>query len=144
MTSLIFPDLNVWMALSLRSHDHHAIAWAWYKTLHRQEELAFCRMTQLGFLRLATTQSVAGEEIVDQVGAWAAYDRWIAAGGATYLEEPFGIEIEFRFHADRKTPSPKEWGDSYLVAFAAAASLPLVTFDKGLSQRYARSILLAK
>jgi len=143
MTSLIFPDLNVWMALSLRSHDHHAIAWAWYKTLRRQEELAFCRMTQLGFLRLVTTQSVAREELVDQVGAWAAYDRWIATGGATYLEEPFGVETEFRFHADRKTPSPKEWGDSYLVAFAAAASLPLVTFDKGLSQRYARSILLA-
>ncbi|HEX9200595.1 MAG TPA: TA system VapC family ribonuclease toxin [Acidobacteriaceae bacterium] len=143
MTSLIFPDLNVWMALTLRSHDHHTIAWAWYKTLHRQEELAFCRMTQLGFLRLITTQSVAGDELVSQVGAWAAYDRWIEAGGATYLEEPLGIEIEFRFHADRKIPAPKEWGDSYLVAFAAAASLPLVTFDKGLSQRYARSILLA-
>ena len=144
MTSLIFPDLNVWIALSLRSHDHHAIAWSWYKTLHRQEELAFCRMTQLGFLRLVTTQSVAGDELVDQVGAWAAYDRWIGAGGATYIEEPFGIEIEFRFHADRTTPSPKEWGDSYLVAFASAASLPLVTFDKGLGQRYARSILLTE
>ena len=144
MTSLIFPDLNVWMALSLRSHDHHAIAWAWYKTLHRQEELAFCRMSQLGLLRLLTTEAVAREETLTQIQAWAVYDGWVKKGGATYLEEPFGIETEFRFYAQRPTPSPKEWGDSYLVAIAAAASLPLVTFDKGLSQRYARSILLTK
>ena len=142
MTSLIFPDINVWIALSFRSHDHHASSWAWYRSLRPEEELAFCRMTQLGFLRLSTNASVAREEVVDQVGAWAAYDRWINSGGAVYLEEPFGMEAEFRFYARRSTPSPKEWGDSYLVAFAAAASLPLVTFDQGLSQRYAKSILL--
>ena len=101
-------------------------------------------MTQLGLLRLLTTEGAAGKETLTQTGAWAVYDRWVNKGGATYLEEPFGIETEFRFYAQRPTPSPKEWGDSYLVAFAAAASLPLVTFDKGLSQRYARSILLTK
>ena len=143
MTSLIFPDINVWIALSFRSHNHHASSWAWYRSLRGQEELAFCRMTQLGFLRLATNVSVARRETVNQVGAWTAYDHWTGAGGAVYLEEPLGFETEFRFYASRATPSPKEWGDSYLLAFATAASLPLVTFDKGLSQRYARSILLA-
>lgn len=144
MTSLIFPDLNVWLSLSLRAHSHHARAWSWYQSLRNEEELAFCRMTQLGLLRLLTTEGAAGKETLTQTGAWAVYDRWVNKGGATYLEEPFGIETEFRFYAQRPTPSPKEWGDSYLVAFAAAASLPLVTFDKGLSQRYARSILLTK
>ncbi len=144
MTSLIFPDLNVWIALSFRSHNHHSICWAWYQSLRANEELAFCRMTQLGFLRLSTNVSVARGETVDQAGAWAAYDRWRSDGGAAYLEEPFGMEAEFRFYATRRTPSPKDWGDSYLVAFAAAASLPLVTLDKGLSQRYARSILLGQ
>ena len=143
MTSSIFPDLNVWMALSLRSHEHHPIAWAWYQTLQSEEELAFCRFTQIGFLRLMTTINVGKDEVVDQAEAWRLYDRWIASGGATYLEEPFGIETEFRFHANRRTPSPKEWADSYLIAFAAAASLPLVTLDRGLSQCYARAILLS-
>jgi toxin-antitoxin system PIN domain toxin len=142
MTSLIFPDLNVWMALSLRSHEHHPAAWSWYGSLRPGEELAFCRMTQLGFLRLATTQSVARAETVNQVEAWTSYERWLRSGGAVYIDEPYGIDTEFRFYAGRTTPSPKEWGDSYLLAFAAAASLPLVTFDKALSLRYARSILL--
>ncbi len=130
MTSLIFPDINVWIALSFRSHQQHPAAWKWYKALRGEEELAFCRMTKLGFLRLATTESVAAKETVNQVEAWLRYDRWLRGGGVVFLEEPFGIESEFRFYANRKTPSPKEWGDSYLVAFAAAASLPLVTFDK--------------
>ena len=142
MTSLIFPDVNVWIALSFRSHEHHAPAWDWYKALREDDQLSFCRLTQLGFLRLATTRSVAGEETVDQIEAWRRYDSWLERGGAVFLEEPLGIETELRFYAARRTPSPKEWGDSYLVAFAASASLPLVTFDKGLSQRYARSILL--
>ncbi len=142
MTSLIFPDLNVWVALSLRAHDHHDIAWRWYQSLRNNEELAFCRMSQLGMMRLLTTRSVAKDETLTQVEAWALYDRWIQKGGAILIEEPFGMETELRFHANRTTPSPKEWGDSYLVAFAASASLPLVTLDKGLSQRYARAILL--
>jgi toxin-antitoxin system PIN domain toxin len=142
MTSLIFPDVNVWVALSFRSHTHHSVAWGWYKELRSDEQLAFCRFTQLAFLRLSTTQSVAGRETVNQAEAWRKYDQWLD-GAAVFLDEPFGIEIELRFYADRKTPSPREWADSYLIAFAAAASLPLVTFDKGLSQRYARSILLS-
>lgn len=144
MTSLIFPDLNVWIALSLRAHEHNKVAWGWYRSLRPEEELAFCRFSQLGLLRLLTTRSVAKDETLTQIQAWKVYDGWITNGGATFLEEPFGIETELRFYSERKTPSPKEWGDSYLVAFAAAASLPLVTFDKGLSRRYARSILLTK
>lgn len=142
MTSLIFPDLNVWVALSIRSHEHHQRAWTWYQSLRPAEELAFCRMSQLGLMRLLTTQSVAKHETLTQLQAWTTFDGWIRDGGATYVQEPFGIETEFRFYANRGTPSPKEWGDSYLLAFAAAASLPLVTFDKALSLRYARVILL--
>src|SRR5580698_9530019 len=99
MTSLIFPDLNVWLALSLRAHSHHASAWSWYQSLRGEEELAFCRMTQLGLLRLLTTEGAARKETLTQVGAWAVYDGWVKNGGATYLEEPFGIETEFRFYA---------------------------------------------
>lgn len=142
MTSLIFPDLNVWLPLTIVEHPHHERAWAWYQTV-RKRELAFCRVTQMGFLRLLTTYSAAGAATRDQKAAWVAYDGWLDRGGVTYLEEPLGIEMEFRFYADRTTPSPKEWGDSYLIAFAAALSMPLVTFDRGLSQRYAGAILLS-
>lgn len=116
MTSLIFPNLNVWIALSIRTHEHHHIAWTWYRSLRELEELAFCRMSQLGLMRLLSTQSVAKHETLNQLQAWAVFDGWMENGGATYLEEPFGIETEFRFYASRATPSPKGWGDSYLLA----------------------------
>jgi len=142
MTSLVFPDINVWLALTLKAHEHHWAAWKWYKSLHRDEELAFCRFTQLGFLRLMTTKGVAKHETLNQREAWAAYDRWIERGGGVFCEEPRGLEVEFRFYADKKIPSPQEWADSYLAAFAAAGSMELVTFDRALSLRAKRSTLL--
>lgn len=142
MTSLVFPDLNVWIALTLRTHEHHPSATAWYESLPATTQLIFCRMTQLGFLRLLTTPGIAPHGTLTQLEAWAAYDQWIQTGGCSFREEPFGIEIELRAFANRTTPSQKEWGDSYLAAFAAAASLELVTFDKALSGRAYRATLL--
>ena len=142
MTSLVFPDLNVWLALTLKAHEHHPIAWAWYSSLRRDQELVFCRITQIGFLRLLTTDAVARHETLSQTQAWAAYDKWLEEGGCVYLEEPLGIDFQFREFADRDVPSPKEWADSYLAAFAAAASIELVTFDHALSLRARRGHLL--
>ena len=142
MTSLIFPDLNVWLPLTIENHPRHKRAWEWYASL-RHEKLAFCRVTQMGLLRLLTTQSASGDRTMHQRAAWDAYDGWLSRGGVVYLEEPAGLNMEFRFYADRTTPSPKQWGDSYLIAFASVLSMPLVTFDHGLSQRYAGTILLS-
>ncbi len=144
MTSSVFPDLNVWIALTLRTHEHHEIANAWYETLPPATQLIFCRMTQLGFLRLLTTPGIAPKGAMTQTEAWGAYDLWTQAGNCAFRDEPFGLEIELRAFANRTTPSQKEWGDSYLAAFAAAASLELVTFDKALSQRAYRATLLGR
>jgi uncharacterized protein len=142
MTLSVFPDLNVWMALTLRTHEHHDVAWSWYKGLSKTTDVAFCRFTQMGFLRLMTTQSVAGAHVLNQRQAWAAYDRWIVESDCIFEEEPFGLEVEFRGFADRTKPNPKEWADSYLAAFAAAKSMELVTFDRALSMRAKQAILL--
>ena len=37
---------------------------------------------------------------------------------------------------------PKDWGDSYLAAFASAAQLTVVTFDRTFSNKVRSSILL--
>jgi uncharacterized protein len=142
MTLLAFPDLNVWMALTLRTHTHHATAWKWYRGLSKTTDLVFCRFTQLGFLRLMTTESVAGVGVLSQRQAWAAYDRWIVESDCIFEDEPFDLEVEFRAFADRTRPHPKEWADSYLAAFAAAKSMELITFDKALSMRARRAVLL--
>lgn len=142
MRTSIFLDVNVWIALSLRSHQYYAEAWAWHRSLTPAEQPVFCRVTQLAYLRLLTTRAVLGADTLSQVEAWAAYDNWMIAGGAGFLEEPLALELEFRFQTQRATPSPKEWADSYLVAFAASRSIELVTFDRALAGRYARAILL--
>src|SRR5579872_6731962 len=51
------PDINLWLALSVGDHAHHERAERyWYD--ESAEEIAFCRITALGFLRLCTNSSV--------------------------------------------------------------------------------------
>jgi toxin-antitoxin system PIN domain toxin len=142
MTSPLLPDVNVWLALSLKAHEHHAIAWRWYQALSSDEELAFCRITQMALLRLLTNERVAGLETLNQRQAWAVYDKWLMAGGAVYLTEPMSLESRFRSFTERTVPAHKDWTDSYLAGFAAAGSLELITFDKALSRRAKRATLL--
>lgn len=70
MTYLL--DVNVWIALSAERHVHHRIARQWFSDV-RNEKLAFCRITQLGFLRLLTNRHVMQEEVMSSNGAWQAY-----------------------------------------------------------------------
>jgi len=105
--------------------------------------LTFCRHTQLGFLRLLTTQSVMGRGTLTQVQAWEAYDRWIEDAGAEYAEEPAGLEAVFRSFSGSQQASPKEWADAYLASFAGAAELILVTFDRALAGKTKGAVLLA-
>lgn len=141
-TSSVFPDVNVWIALTIKAHQHHTIAWIWYQSLAPHQKLVFCRFTQVGFLRLLTNKAVAADETVTQKGAWAVYDQWIDEGGAVYLDEPLGFDIEFRDMSDQLITAPKTWTDSYLAAFARATSINLVTFDKALSLRARQPVLL--
>jgi hypothetical protein len=39
---------------------------------------------------------------------------------------------------------PKDWADSYLLAFANSSELTLVTFDRGFLHRYQHVIVLRK
>jgi toxin-antitoxin system PIN domain toxin len=143
MTSSVFPDVNVWLALSAPDHVHFPTAWRWYQSLDSDEILHFCRITQLGFLRLLTTQSVMGPGTLNQTEAWQAYGRWLEEAGAELVEEPAGLEDAFRSRTRASQASPKEWGDAYLAAFAETGSLTLVTFDRALARKVTGAVLLA-
>ena len=58
------------------------------------------------------------------------------------MNEPTGLEPRFRTLTRRRTPAPKDWGDSYLAAFAASGELTLVTFDRALRTKIDPLILL--
>ena len=87
-TSFLFPDINVWVALTHGLHVHHVVARDWFDSLDGDERFCFCRFTQLGLLRLLTATAVMGDEVLDQRQAWSVYDRWLADNRATFLEEP--------------------------------------------------------
>lgn len=142
-TSSVFPDVNVWVALSSPDHEHFAKAWRWYNSLDQQEVLCFCRITQLGLLRLLTTQIVMGAGTLTQAEAWHAYDRWLSDASAEFLEEPAGLNTIFRSRTQSPHASPKEWADAYLATFAETAHLTLITFDKVLAGKAKGAVLLA-
>jgi len=60
-TSFLFPDLNVWLALSYERHVHYASSHQWFDTLDDDTRLCFCRFTQIGLLRLLTTDAIMGQ-----------------------------------------------------------------------------------
>jgi uncharacterized protein len=64
-TTSLFPDINVWIALTYEGHRHHANAADWFATLPPDASFAFCRFTQLGLLRLLTTKAVMSDEVMD-------------------------------------------------------------------------------
>jgi hypothetical protein len=67
-TSMIYlPDVNVWIALASDQHIHTASATAWLQSV-RNEQVAFCRITELGLLRLLTNVHVMGDEVRDHLG----------------------------------------------------------------------------
>jgi uncharacterized protein len=141
MTSLVFPDINVWLALASSLHIHHQQAKRWYNSLE-DEDLVFCRFTQLGLLRLLTTQTVMGTATLTQRQAWHVYDAFLKDGGSRFLYEPRTLEDSFRTLSQRSSASPKDWADSYLVAFAHEIGAKLITFDKALAARSEEAIIL--
>jgi hypothetical protein len=131
--------MNVWLALATPEHVHAAIAKRWWG--QENGTIAFCRLTQLGFLRLMTTAAAMDGRPLTIAEAWRVYDRFYDDDRVTLISEPQEVEGRFREKAVGRTASPKVWADAWLLAFAQAAEGVLVTFDKALSARGALCLL---
>jgi uncharacterized protein len=128
------PDINVWLALTFDSHVHHPAAKTWFDNLPADATCAFCRLTQLGFLRLATNQTVFGKHALTLPVAWQKFDLWMGDPRIGYAEEPLDLEAHWRAFTQSQSFSPQVWNDAYLAAFALAGNLNLVTFDKAFAR----------
>ena len=133
---MFLPDINLWLALAFESHVHHAVARDWFESLS-SDGCSFCRLTQQGFLRLATNPKAFGADAVTLADAWRLYDTFLGDPRISFTVEPDGIEPIWRGYTQHQSFSPKVWNDAFLAAFARAADYQLITFDKGFSQ-YAR------
>ena len=126
-------DINIWLALAFEVHGHHERALRWFDQAAPQS-CAMCRFVQYGFLRLASDPAVFGEEAVTLPVAWGLYDQLLADDRVSYLTEPLELEQAWRRHTATDTYSHKVWADGYLAAFADAAGIGVVSFDKGFEE----------
>lgn len=140
MSTLNFLDANVWLALIWDRHIHAEVARKWFDQ-ERDGSFLFCRFTQLTVLRLLTTASVMGADVQTMKGAWDIWDRIASDERIKFLSEPEDLDVLFRKHSRLAAASPKVWADAYLLAFAQASGLKLVTFDKALGRRGVESFL---
>ena len=126
-------DINFWVALILDSHSGHGKANAFFEALS-SDQLWFCRLTQIGFLRMLTNPSVMGTRVLTQPKAWQLYDRLCADERIQYLAEPLALDSRFRRFTHGRLPAHKAWSHAYLAAVASQAGLTLATFDRDFSR----------
>jgi uncharacterized protein len=131
-------DNNVWLALALSGHVHHASARDWLETVVEPASVLFCRATQQAFLRLVTNTAVLapyGNPPLANRQAWRAYEALLADDRIVFrAQEPAGLDLHWKELALRDTASPKLWMDAYLAAFALAGGYRMVTTDTAFRQ----------
>jgi toxin-antitoxin system PIN domain toxin len=140
MTKHSFPDVNVWFALAVADHPHHRPALAWWN--QESSVAGFCRLTQLGLLRLLTTASAMGGQPLTNAEAWRVYDGFLSDSRVRLFAELPALEDLFRSGSSARQASPKLWVDAYLAAHAAASDATLVTFDQALARYPVKTLIL--
>jgi toxin-antitoxin system PIN domain toxin len=133
MTSFLL-DLNVWFALSVEGHLHGGTAWQWLNSLPSGRKLILCRHTHLGLIRLLTNHAAMGRRATTIAEALEVYDAWLRDPRVVFFPEPRELDSAFQEAVApfKKLSASHVVADCYLLAFAKAAGVTLVTFDEPL------------
>ena len=62
-SKICLPDVNVWIAFAWQGHVRHEIVKPWFANLE-PGQAAFCRVTQMAFLRLLTNRTIMQDECI--------------------------------------------------------------------------------
>jgi len=135
-------DANVWLAIAVDAHVHHAAAATWFDG-QAEGTCAFCRITQLAFLRHLTNPKIMGPANVQTQGdAWRAFEALAADPRVVYLEEPPGLTAVFKSLTQIPRPAHKRWTDAFLAGFALGYGLVIVSFDADMTSFQGLSVRL--
>ena len=126
--SSCLADIDVWLALSHIGHVHSDLAVQWFDAL--ETRVYFCRVTQMGLLRLLTNPRVMGVNVRNQREAWRVYDSFFQDPRVRFLEEPPAFDSAFRELTQNQSAAHRTWGDAYLGAMARATGFTVVSFDR--------------
>jgi toxin-antitoxin system PIN domain toxin len=127
-------DVNVWLAAAWARHVHHDIARRFVDA--EDDDMAFCRVTELAFLRLVTNRAVTGEDALTRKQAWDLLLALEADPRIRFLPEPRGLAPLWIAFSKRDDRSHLLWTDDYLAAFAQASNAEFVTLDAAIRSRY--------
>ena len=127
-------DVGVWLAAVWGRHAHHRIVADWFGK--EGDDIVFCRVTQMGLLRLLSNPAVMRDDAIDRSQAWRTYDQLWADERVLWADEPAELDAVWRTISARDDMSHKLWTDDYLAAFAQVSDATLVTLDRKMSARY--------
>jgi toxin-antitoxin system PIN domain toxin len=125
MTDL--PDVNVWLALADENHAHHEKARVYWQD-QSLPEIAYCRVTALGFLRLSTHPKVLSRPLTP-VEAWAIYQRYRSEADVAFVQDSREVDAEFMTLSCATDFPHHLWTDGYLAALARSRDCRIISFD---------------
>lgn len=127
-------DVNVWVAAVYAGHPDHDVARRWMNDV--DEEMAFCRVTEMAVLRHLSNPAVVGTAATTRSRAWDVVLAVKADPRVRFLPEPSGLSALWMTYSKRDDRHHHFWTDDYLAAFAQAGQMELVTLDRKLPDRY--------
>lgn len=140
-SSVDLLDANVWLALAAEAHTHHHRAQLYWRN-EAAPLAAFCRVTQLAFLRHLTNKSIMGSQTLTPSAAWKKWAEFLTLPEIDLIAEPVGLDEQLGKFCDVGRISPNLWTDAYLAAFANCGGLRLVSFDQGFSKFAGVNVLI--
>ncbi len=79
-------DVGVWLAAVWGRHVHHPVAAEWFGK--EADDIVFCRVTQMGLLRLLSNPAIMGGDAVDRSQAWRIFDQLWSDERVLWADEP--------------------------------------------------------
>lgn len=130
------PDINVWLALAVQEHRHHAAAQRYWTNLQIEHVhtlgayMWFCRTTMLGLVRLLCQPKAVGPGAVGLRAAWDLYQQYRARQQVGMVTDGGRCDTTLQALLASQELPPRLWTDAYLAAQAQASGLRLVSFDR--------------
>jgi toxin-antitoxin system PIN domain toxin len=130
------PDINVWLALAVQEHPHHAQAHQYWADTQSQHAgtvgpcVWFCRVTMLGLVRLLCQPKAVGKGTLALAAAWNLYQQYRALPQIGLAADASDCEHQLHSLVSSGVLPARLWTGAYLAAQAQSTGLRLVSFDR--------------
>jgi toxin-antitoxin system PIN domain toxin len=122
-------DVNVLVALSWPSHEHHELARVWFDR-HHQEGWATCPLTQSGFVRVSSNRHVLPYAKTPRE-AISLLKQIVTLPSHVFLPDEISLAAS-RFVAAERLQGHRQVTDAHLLGIALGHGARLATLDRSV------------